>query len=367
MKNYLMLFVVSLLLLLSGCSTEQGSQPSLERLGMISVIAFDYIDEDKMKITVIMPQPATEAMKHTQAITVETDMLHKGLVEIASKADKAVTLEQLRVALFSEEFAEKGQMKEMVEFLYKDTEVRSNTFVAVVKDSAEELLRKDYPDKQNTSVYLNNLFQPRQYTYFSPFTTIHDFVYDETNPLLDSIAPYVEYKEGIIHIKGIAVFADGEMVTMFTQQEGKAIQILRGQKKLSVLTTTLDNDEKEKVALEFIKSKAKIKTNQNFNSPKVFITMEFEGNLSEYEGGKNLANDHELANLEKEVSKSIEKDVRILLEKCRQLSIEPTGLFETMRMRYKGDWPSDLTQQLMAKAEFEIKAETTILSAGALK
>lgn len=367
MKNYLTLFVVSLLSLLSGCSTEQGSQPSLERLGMISVIAFDYIDEDKMKITIIMPQPATEAMKHTQVITVETDMLHKGLVEISSKADKAVTLEQLRVALFSEEFAEKGQMKEMVEFLYKDTEVRSNTFVAVVKDSAEELLRKEYPDKQNTSAYLNNLFQPRQYTYFSPFTTIHDFVYDETNPLVDSIAPYVEYKEGIIHIKGIAVFDDGEMVTMFTQQEGKAIQILRGQKKLSVLTTTLDNDKKEKVALEFIKSKAKIKTNHNMNSPKVIINMKFEGNLSEYEGGKDLSNDQELENLEKQVSRSIEKDVRKLLEKCQELSIEPIGMFESFRMRYKGEWPSDLTEELMAKAEFEIKAETRILSTGALK
>ena len=72
------LFVIFFFLLLSGCSTEQGSQPSLERLGMISVIGFDYIDDDKMKMTVIMPQPATEAMKHTQVITVETDMIHKG-------------------------------------------------------------------------------------------------------------------------------------------------------------------------------------------------------------------------------------------------------------------------------------------------
>ena len=369
MKSWLMIFVSSFCLLLSGCSTQQGSQPSLERLGMISVIGYDYIDDDKMKMTVIMPQPASEAMKHTQVISVETDMLHKGMVEISSKADKTVSLTQLRVILFSEEFAKKGQMKEMVEYLYKDSEVRSNSYVAVVKDSVEELLRMDYPDKQNTSGYINNLFQPRQYTYFSPFTTIHDFVYDDTNPIIDSIAPYVELKDGVIHIKGIAVFSDGKMKTMFTQQEGKTIQILRGQKKLSVFAITLsnDSDEKEKVALEFIESKAKIETNHNFDSPKVKITMKFEGTLSEYEGGKDLANKRELEKLEQEVSKSIEDDVRNLLEKCRDLSIEPVGLFETMRMRYKGDWSSELTQELMAKVEFEIKADTRILSAGTLK
>jgi spore germination protein len=36
-------------------------------------------------------------------------------------------------------------------------------------------------------------------------------------------------------------------------------------------------------------------------------------------------------------------------------------------MRYKGNWPSELTQELMTKAEFEIKADTRILSAGTLK
>jgi spore germination protein len=137
-------------------------------------------------------------------------------------------------------------MKEMVEYLFKDADVRSSVYVAVVKESAEEMLKMEYPDKENTSSYINNLFHPRQYTFFNPFTTIHEFVYDETDPLRDTIAPYVELKDEVIHIEGLAMFSDGKMETIFTKQEGKIIQILRGREKLSVFAITLDDEEKEK-------------------------------------------------------------------------------------------------------------------------
>jgi spore germination protein len=351
--------------MISGCTTVQGSQPSVEKLGMISVIGFDYIDDEKMKMTVIMPQPAPEALEHTQIVTVETDMLHKGLVDISSQADKTVSIKQLRVVLFSKEFAEKGKMKKMVEYLYKDADVRANTFVAVVEESAEEMLTTEYPDKQNTSVYINNVFHPRQYTFFSPFTTVHDFVFDETNPVVDTISPYVEIKDGLIHIKGLAIFNDGKMETMFSKQEGKLIQIMRGQEKISVFYLALT--EKEKVAMEFVKSQSKIKTNHSLESPKVKIHLKFEGTLSEYEGDKDLANKEQIETLEKEISKKIEEDTMKLIEKCRDLSIEPIGMFEPLRMRYKGDWPEGLTEELLAKAEVEITVETILMSVGALK
>ena len=76
----------------------------------------------------------------------------------------------------------------------------------------------------------------------------------------------------------------------------------------------------------------------------------------------------ELENLEKEVSKSIEEDVRKLVRKMSGI-IDRTNWYclNLFVCAIKVDWPSDLTEELMAKAEFEIKAETRILSAGALK
>ncbi|MFC6040941.1 Ger(x)C family spore germination protein [Paenisporosarcina macmurdoensis] len=368
MKRKEFLVVLSSILLLSGCA-QQINQQSLEKLGLISVIAFDYVDDETMKMTVIMPQPAMEAEKHTQVFTVETDMLHKGLAEITTKAEKTVTLSQLRVVLFSEEFARKGKMKKLIELIYQDPDVRSNTYVGIVRDSAEKILTSEYPDKPNTSVYINNTFQPKPHTFYSPFTTIHDFVFDETNPLLDSIAPYVELKDELISVEGIAAFKDGGLTYVFTLQQGLYVQMLRGQNKLSILSLNFGNDssKKEKVVLEFIESKSKITSNHDLESPKLTITLKFEGTLSEYEGEKKLEEKQELAKLEKQISDQIEDDAMKMLQKSQELSIDPIGLFESFRMRYKGDWPSDLTEELLAKAEFKIEAETKILGVGSLK
>ncbi len=362
------LLVSTLCIFLSGCS-QQNENPSVENLGMISVMAFDYIDQDKMKMSVIMPQPASEAKKHTQLYTVETDLIQAGLVDVSSKSDKTASLRQLRVILFSEEFAKTGKMVELVLELYRDTNVRSNIYLGVVKDSAEEFLIAEYPDKPNTSTYINSVFQPKQYTYFSPFITLHDFIYDETNPVLTAIVPYLSLKDNLIHIEGIAVFKNGNMSHVFSSQKGKNIQVLRGQKRLSILAITLNQDasKSEKVVLEFIKSKVKVTSNHNFESPKVMISLKYKGKLSEYKGEKNLENKKELATLEKQVNKLVEEEIRELIEKCQELSIEPMGLFESFRMHYKGDWTPEQTTELMAKAVFEIEVDTTIATTGILK
>ena len=364
MKMKGILIGVASILLLSGCNEQRIQQPSLEKLGMISVMAFDYVDEETMKITVIMPQPALESKEHTQVFSVKTDMLQEGIAEITTDADKTVTLTQLRVVLFSEELARKGKVRKIIEHLYEDPDVRSNTYVGIGKDSAEAFLTSEYPDKQGTSVYINNVFQPKPYTFFSPFTTIHDFVYDDTNPLKDAIAPYIVLEKGLITIEGVAAFKEENMTQAFTQQQGRNIQLMRGKNKLSILPISFD---KEKVVLEFIESKAKIKSTHDIESPKITITLKLEGLLTDYKGEKNLDDSKDLQKLEKEISKSMKEEVTNMIQECQRLSIDPVGFFEPFRMRYKGEWPSDLTKELLEKAEFEIKVETTILGAGATK
>jgi spore germination protein len=364
MKRKGILIGVASILLLVGCNEQRIQQPSLENLGMISVMAFDYVDEETIKMTVIMPQPALESKEHTQVFSIESDMLQKGIAEITTDADKTVTLTQLRVVLFSEELARKGKVRKIIEHLYEDPDVRSNTYVGIGKDSAEAFLTSEYPDKQGTSVYINNIFQPKPYTFFNPFTTIHDFVNDDTNPLKDAIAPYIVLEKGLITIEGVAAFKEENMTQAFTQQQGRNIQLMRGKNKLSILPLSLD---KEKAVLEFLESSAKIKSNLDIESPKITITLKLEGLLTEYEGEKNLADPKDLQKIEKEISKSMKEEITNMIQECQRLSIDPVGFFEPFRMRYKGEWPSDLTKELLEKAEFEIKVETTILGAGATK
>ncbi|UZN00759.1 hypothetical protein OL548_15660 [Lysinibacillus sp. MHQ-1] len=64
-RKLLLSITLALLLLLAGCSRKELKVP-LEDIGMVGIMAFDYMDEDQMKLTVAIPQYSPEAQQKTQ-------------------------------------------------------------------------------------------------------------------------------------------------------------------------------------------------------------------------------------------------------------------------------------------------------------
>ncbi|WP_245827609.1 Ger(x)C family spore germination protein [Paenisporosarcina indica] len=341
------------------------TQPALEELAMIGVIAFDYIDEKKMKMTVIAPQPSPDAKEHTQSYTIEATLITEGLVQISAKADRMASLSQLRVVLFSEEFAKKGKMIEIVHYLYRDADVRETVRLGIVKDNAGDVLTADYPDKPNTNVYLTNLFEPKLYTTFSPFTDLHIFIAKSTDPTISPTVPYLEVTEGQPEISKIALFDGNHMVDTLEQDDGKLTQALSGMKKIAPFNFNLS--EEEVVALEFIKADVKYKSNNNFDSPKITIKLNLESALDEYKGPIKITSSKDLRKLEKSVEERLEMKIAELIAKFKKDKVDPIGLLETLRMKHQGKWTNELTEQLLEKAKFDVVVNIEIVNIGAVK
>ncbi len=367
MKQHVYLFLMSSSLLLVGC-TEEAGRTSVEDLAMASTIAFDVINEEKMLMTVSLPHPLTESSESTQIYSVETQLIQEGLVEVSAQADKMIILNQLRTLLFSEEFARSGRVAEVIEHFYRNSTVGNNVRLAIVKDRAEAILTTSFPDKPNTDSYLNDLLHPTPHTSFSPFTTLHDFQYSESNPIYFSMVPYVELEKTSVKIASVALFDKGKMIGTISRKESSMIQALIGKRKLPPLALTLDGHAgKEKLQIELVKNKVKITSNRNIESPKLNIAITLQGSLYEYKGKKDLGKMKEYKELEKEVSKRIEKDVEDLIKKLRQLEVDPVGFSEYFRMYHKGRWTEDLSRKVITSAECEVKVDFNLLNTGALK
>jgi len=358
-------FLLVICILCSGCVGRNEAQPSLEELAMVGVISFDYIDDSSMNITVIAPQPSPDAKEHTQSYTVVASMVEEGLVQVSAKSDRMINLSQLRVALFSEEFARKGKMLDVVEYFYREADVRETVRVGIVKGNAGEVLTGEYPDKPNTNVYLNNLLEPTLFTSFSPFTDLHIFMADAKNPILSQTVPYLEIKDELPEITKIALFNGNHMLDTLNQEDGKIIQALSGIKKIA--PTVINLSEEEEVVLEFINSKVKYKSNNNLDSPKVSIKLTLDSALGEYRGPNKLATDNDLNKLQKDIEKKMEESIHELIDKLKKYKVDPIGLFEPLRMKYHGKWTEEMTAQLLEKAEFEITVDVDIVNIGSLK
>lgn len=368
-KNFLYSATFFIILLVGGCSAKEVKTP-LEDVGMVGIMAVDYIDASTIQLTVAIPQYSPEAEQDTQIFSVPTELMSNGIVKIETLSDKKIVFNQLRVVLINEEFARKGDVEKVIQYLYRNAEVGNKVLLAIVKEHGEEMLKTPYPDKPNINFYLSDLLQPSINTAFNPNTNVHDFIYTITNPVFDPIIPLLEQRNGKIEITGVALFKDKNMYEMITPEDALTIQALLGRKKLAPLKLELhQGHDKEKLMLDLIESKVKMTSNKSMESPKLTIFLKIKGTLAEFKGARedDLNTADKIANLEDDINKQLEEDFTQFLEKLNDMKIDPSGLSEHFRMYYKGKWGREKTEEILSKLEMDVQVETSIISTGTLK
>lgn len=370
MKNriYLSTFIL-ITTFLYGCASKETKTP-LEDIGMVGVMAFDNIDEDLIKVTVAIPQSSAEAEENTQIFSVKTDLVSEGIVEVEALSDSKIVLNQLRVVLINEEFARQKDVDRVIQQLYRNAEVGNNVLLAIVKGNGEEMLEEKYPDKASVISYLSDLLQPSINTAFNPNTDIHSFIYAHTNPVLDSIVPLLEKRDGKIQLDGVALLKGDKMLKSLNKDEALIIQALKGKKNLAPLNLSLDEEgDKEEMMIDLIDSKVKMDGNKDLKNPKLSIVLSIKGTLVEIKGEREnkLKTEKSITQLEKDLNKQLEEDIRKFLGELQEDEVDPIGLTESFRMHYDGKWTEELTYETLKKLEFNVDVKMSILSKGILK
>ncbi|MCZ2257740.1 Ger(x)C family spore germination protein [Sporosarcina sp. G11-34] len=367
MKKLMLLIFILCFVFITGCS-EGGGRAAVEELALVSSIGFDLGDDKEMRMTVGIPQPAGESPVLTEAYSVNTDMIQEGIVDISSQADKTLILNQLRTILFSEEFAKSGKVTEVVEHFYRDATLGNKVRLVIVKDKVEDVLKADYPENEHMDAYLNDLFQPKLHNSFSPFTSIHDYMFTQTNAVFHTMVPYSEKKEQSLKVTKVTLFDNKKMIETISTEDSLIIQALKGLEKLAPIAINFkDNDTDKKLFLEQIESDVRIKGNKNIESPKVSIVLKIKAVLIEYKGDRDLSKKGEYRKLETEINKHLEKEIKDILKSLQKLELDPVGFSEFFRMHYKGKWTEEMTKKVIASSEYEVKVEFKVLNTGTLK
>ena len=367
MKNLILLIFISCIVLAAGCA-EGGERVSVEELALVSSIGFDFLDDDEMRITVGIPQPAGESPVLTETYSVNTNMIQEGLVDISSQADKMLILNQLRTILFSEEFAKSGKTTEVVKHFYRDAALGNKVRIVIVKDKVEDILKADYKENQHMDAYLNDLFQPKLHNSFSPFTSIHDYINAQTDPVFHTMVPYLEKKGESLKVTRIALFDNEKMVDTISTEHSLLLQALRGLEKLAPIAVEFKENEIDKqLFLERINSVVKVTTNKDIESPKVSIDLKVKAVLVEYKGDRDLNKIGEEKKLESEINNHLEKEIEDILKKLQESELDPVGFSEYFRMHHKGKWTDELTKKVTVGTEYKVNVKFKVLNTGTLK
>jgi len=354
-------------LLANGCSFTRFEKPTIEEMGFISIMGFDYIDAEKMK-TVVSVLKATPNLKEThQIFTSNVSLPHEALMVLPTKSEKTIVPQQMRAVLFSEEFATKRGLFQTVKGLYRDPRIGDNVLVAIVKGNVEELMSTKYQRAPELGTYINDLLRPRQETAFHPFTTIHDFIYDTTSGTADASLPFIEKKENKIQITKVAVLKDGKIAEYLSPKEGNAIQTLSNNKKLpSMYLEVAEKGKREKVVLHYIQNKTAISSNGDLQSPVFNIDIRLQATVLGYTGKRNLEETEQRQQLEKELAEKIKAITAATLLKLQKKQLDPAGLTERLRMHYRGKWKKQYGEKALQNATYRITVQVEIMGVGTL-
>lgn len=366
-----MFFIITFLLstFLIGCAPREA-KVSLEDIGMVGIVAFDYVDDNTMELSIAIPQYSPNAQKDTEVFSTKAHIASKGIIDLEALSDKKITFNQLRVVLIDEEFARKADLKKTIRHLYRNPQTSNKVLIAIVKGiTAKELLEADYPDKPNINFYLNDLLKPSINTAFNPNTNIHDFIYTATNPVIDPVIPVIERKDEKIEITSVALFKNNKMFDTITAEDAYIIQDLQKQNKIAPLAINLEQGHGiERIVFNIVKNKVRIKSNKSIESPKLTISLNLRGTIVEYKGERDsyLSTSSGLTKIEDDINKQVKQQIVQFLDKLKEEKVDPIGFSEYFRKYYNGKWTEKMTVDLISKLELDVQVDTTIISTGTL-
>jgi spore germination protein len=214
---------------------------------------------------------------------------------------------------------------------------------------------------------------PRTITAFSPFTTIHDFIYRNTDEVSDPSAPYIERVEAdSLKITKVALFKNDKMVDTLDPEEAKLIEAMKKHKKLPDFAITFPVSEgarqnEEMLILKFVNTRYHLKVNGVLEKPKLFIYLYVRGSVVDYDGKKDLANQEERVEIEKKLEKQLENKVIMVVKELQNVGIDPVGFGESFRIRNANDWSKEKWMAAFKQADITTHVETRIISTGTIR
>ncbi|WP_342404630.1 Ger(x)C family spore germination protein [Brevibacillus sp. FSL K6-2834] len=353
----------------SGCAPEI-EKPTLEDMALIGVMGIDYVDKKHMKVSVSVPVPSEKEKESTQLYAAVSKIPSEATIMLSSKADRTISLSQLRVILFGEKFVREWGLRETILDFYRNPAVGENVVVAVVGGKAEDVIKGKYENKPEINTYLNNLLRPREETAFTSFATLHDLVFMLTNQVSDPELPYLKKEDGEIVISGVAAFRGEHMVGTLSQREGRFIQMVKGRRHLPSISFIIEDEyaagKRSQLVFDIIRSHSKVRSNGALNKPVVDVAVEVRGILFGYTGSRNLEDPSERSEITRKLGAEIEKEITLLLKKLQKKKWDPASIEESFRQKYRGEWGRSIGLELYQKAEFRVKAKVEIIGTGTM-
>lgn len=339
------IFLILIVLFLSGCNYRE-----LDKIAITVGCGLEKVD-DGYKITVQIADTQKQGDSNSSTSPVRfknytyTDRtIHEAARGILTKLPKKAYTKHMQILVIDEKIANNG-INEIIDFWFREVELRNDFYVFVSKDSTPievlGVLTQIYPIN---SVGIRNLIENNfKYLGGTVLTTFDDLTSSYISKTKEIILPTIvvlgkdgnkkdnlesSIPESLISLSETAYFRDNKLVGYLDKKQTIYYNLVKNALKTSIISYECDKDKF--VTFEIIENKTDIDIVKN--KPEVNIKVQTKGNLTSIMCEYDISKNDGIKMIEKEGSLEIKKQIDSLFKLSKD---NKTDIFSIRDIYYK--------------------------------
>jgi spore germination protein KC len=348
---------VVMMILNTGC----WSRTELNELAVVLAIGIDTID-NQYEVTVQMVDPSqmtkTRVSDRSTVTTFSerSSTLFEAVRQVTTKASRKMYFAHMKLLIFDEKTAKKG-IKESLDLLFRNYEIRPDFYLAVVRNKkAKDVMNLVTPTEvlpamdmykslkvsekfwaPTAAVNVKDILQFLERDGIEPVLTgmklIGDIKKGKTSENVKNPISFANYK-----FTGIGVFRDDRLLGWLNESDSKAYTYIMN-KITSTVGAVKCPSTKGKFVSQVNNSKIKIIPRIVNGKPSVRLNVFVEANIAEIHCKVDLTNEKSLIAIQKAASNDLEKFLRNGVKQVqREYAADIFGFGEAFHRKYPQQW-----------------------------
>lgn len=357
---YLTLILIICSFLIAGC----WSRRELDDLSIAYALGFDYVDnEHVVTVQIINPgqiSPAREGESGSQApvatYTARGATVFEAVRRLTKVVPRKVYLSYVRIVVIGEALAKRG-MRNVLDFLLREDEFRTDFYLLVAKDSPTKdmlhvlTLLNPIPAEK---VYDSLEISKKHWAATGKITIdelITDLAEEGRHPVLTGLtivgnkdaATSQENVAKIAHeadlkLTDMAAFRGDKLAGWLDENESKGYNYAHG-KVQDTITTIPCPGHSGTMGVEMLHVKGTVSTSVSRGRPRGRVTVEMVGNIGDVECGIDLKGQHTMKTIEKQTEEKVREHIVNTLQKAqKELRTDIFGFGERLHHSHPHTW-----------------------------
>lgn len=388
MKRKRSLLCIAFILLLTGCWDKQ----ELNELAIATGISIDK-EENGYKLSVqivnpleISPQASESGITPVTVRSKKGETMYETIRRLSLTNSRRIYLSHLRLLVISEEVAKEG-IDDVLDYLSREKDLRSDFFIIIAKESkAEDILKIQTITERIPANALYAILETSGKVWGETVSVdlrelLGMLTTPGRSPVLSGVEVSGDVKEGEtkantetthspagFNYLGLGVFQKEKLVGWLSEDEGKGYNYITNKIHNTVGYINCPSDGK--ISIEVMNSKTKQRTRVDKDGkPKIQLDVRIEANIGEADCSVDLENPSEISKLEKIMKERITGIIDKTIDKVQdEYKADIFGFGETIYRSHpklwneiKGDW-----EEHFANIKVQVKVKVNINQLGTI-